>query len=152
MSVKKELNGLESILREKNKILNATKERRTLLLNHERSGLSFVFYELKKEQLGEFREKLKERKINVESPNYNAKQEEIAAIFEAEVLAQNLKTMFLTAEGEIEETGDINLNDEKLKEAFGYNLHYEFFKTIMTDKEIDRVFTEMVGFSNTIKK
>lgn len=143
--------GLEKLLRNKDKLINAGKARRTLLLNHERSGLSFVFWEPTKKQLSDFREKVKARKIKLEAESFTEKQEDIVLTFEAELLALNLKTMFFTEDAE-EEIEDIDLKNEDLKKAYDYNLPYEFFYRVMKEREIDAIFSELVGFSNTIKK
>jgi hypothetical protein len=151
MSNSNKISGLENILRNKDKIIKAGKEKRTLLLNHERTGLSFVFWEPSKHQISDFREKLKSRKIKIESENYTEKQENVVIEFEAEILALNLKTMFLTEDSQ-EEADDIDLKNEDLKKAYEYSLPYEFFYKVMTEREIDVTFSELVGFSNTIKK
>lgn len=146
----KKMSNLEKILRDKEKILNASKEKRKFLINHEKTGLSFVFYEPTKSQTYDFREKVKSRGIEIGGKNYDEKQEKKVLEFEAELLAENLKTVFPIGEDE-EETEKIDLNNEELKKAYGYSLPYEFFFKIMNEAEIDALFTKLVGFMNTLK-
>ena len=155
MSNTNKVSGLELLLQNKEKYINAKKERRILRLDHERTGLSFVFYEPTKSDLKDYNEKLKARNINPNDSKtfekITEKQEKELSDIMCDLLARCLKKVFPIGSDE-NEIEDIDLKAPKLKEAYNYDIPAEFFPILMEDREIGQTFQFLAGFSMTVKK
>lgn len=132
------MNKIEQFLANKAKIVERKGKKVKKTLTDVRTGLEFEIQDPDDEIINDFRKQVKGIDVNKIS-NGDASEKETSEYMTA--------CAILIAKCVV----DPNLNDPKMKEAFNYNIPYEFILDKFTKTEIDTWSTEIVGLAKTIK-
>ena len=132
------MSRLEEFLQNKAKIEGRKNKKLKKIIKDERTGLTFEIEDPDDGLISDFRKKAKNIEIE-KVANGDATEKDKKVYIEA--------CAYLIAKCIV----DPNLNDEKMKQAFGYTIPYEFILKSFNETEIDTWATEIVGLAKTIR-